>query len=158
MSSRGVSSSKRITASIIIKEESSVMRAVSLFTGRLGAFCKRFTEASVFTATIRKSPSSAALLKDSICPACKISKQPLVNTMDLPLKRWRLISACSSLRLLYIFRADACTCFRFFRFSFVNNRNEYKRYNSSQYNYAGGNAPHDPPERYAYAHRNAVQS
>src|SRR5688572_27698239 len=43
-----------------------------------------FTESSLLRATINRSPFCAAASKYCICPACKMSKHPFVNTISSP--------------------------------------------------------------------------
>ena len=51
--------------------------------GRFGPFI-RCTDASVLMATTSTSPSARARRRRSMCPECKMSKQPLVKTTFLP--------------------------------------------------------------------------
>ncbi|CSB80856.1 Uncharacterised protein [Vibrio cholerae] len=58
----GVSSLNGTTQSTAPRPANTAIRRSVLLTGRPGPF-KRFTDSSVFTATIKRSPSSAAWLR-----------------------------------------------------------------------------------------------
>ncbi|OAD20459.1 hypothetical protein THIOM_003839 [Candidatus Thiomargarita nelsonii] len=70
--------------------------------GRLLPF-KRRTESSSLMATTKRSPNCRACVKYWTCPACKISKQPLVMTTVSPLAcaaltaTLRLLASCTPL-------------------------------------------------------------
>ena len=75
-----------ITASVDPNAARTRARSCSPTTGRAGPF-NCFTEASLFTPMTTLSPNSRHCSSSVMWPTCKMSKQPLVNTIRSPFAR-----------------------------------------------------------------------
>ena len=102
----GVSSSKIATRSTASSAASTSARARSSWTGRPSPL-SRFTDASLFKPTIRRSQAARAAVRTLTWPGCRMSKQPLVKPTLKPCLRHSRSCASRSPRSATIFSSAA---------------------------------------------------